>query len=231
MLHNDVTGWTDLDPDSRFRNSVPTTIITADEIANGEYDSLNGDVFQAGMTRKAVYKESDGTRWPVELVLYVHPVGAGALTIRTAGASTCRGRFLSEAGAFTGAASVKNVTVAGGLLTQYSETTSEIGSSTSREPVWSTSIAEGDAIWVVRKGRYEALSDAAVAAEIDVQLHNASGTGRVGPANTMLTPNAAEIRAALPTGEGSCIGTSETLAAGAAAYFNIHVNLPDRWQR
>ena len=83
MKSTDVTGWTDMSPDSRFRNRVPSTIITADEIANGEWDGLLGDVFNGGVEREVVYYDGT-TKWWMVLTLYVHPAGAGAFAINPA---------------------------------------------------------------------------------------------------------------------------------------------------
>ena len=233
--HNVVTGWTDTDPDSRFRNSVPTTIILADDIANGEYDSLLGDVFQAGLERNGVYVDENGQRWPMGLVLYVHPVGAGALTIRVGATSACRGKFLLETGAFTGGAPVQNALVAGAMLSQYSETTSEIGSTTVREPVWSTALQEGDAIWLVRRGRYFALTDLDGACTLrhNACLDNSNGTnGAVQDTSNMPGPLAAQILENLPVGQGGAVGTFyENGGTTLAGFVDMLVDMPPRYMR
>lgn len=231
-FHDNQRGWTDLDDHSRFRNRIPTVIITADEIANGEWDGLLGDDFKGQVVRKVVYVDSAGNRQYMELTLYVHRVGAGALTIRTGATSNTRGKLLTELGAFTGAVGIENDTIAGGMLSQYSLTSSEIGSATAQEPVWETTLNEGDAIWLVRKGRWLALGDgAAVTAGSPVVADNSNGTdGAVQDASTMGTPNAAEILQNLTGPHGNCVGYSrEATNATVAGYAYIDLDLGNRF--
>lgn len=219
MKSTDVTGWTDMSPDSRFRNRVPSTIITADEIANGEWDGLLGDVFNGGVEREVVYYDGT-TKWWMVLTLYVHPAGAGAFAINpaTAYATNHEGRLLGEDGAYLGdAANVDEI--AGLLLSHYSESTSEIGSTTTRQPVWSTSLAEGDAIWLIRRGRVEMRNGANVAAG-DRIVTDISTTGtRSGCVRTAVTTVAtqAQIQEYTPGYAGKCIGLVQVTVTEAAS--------------
>lgn len=232
-LHNLVTGWTDLAQSTRFRNRCPTTLILADEIANGEWDGLLGDVFKGEVNRPVVYVDEDGSRWYMELTLYIHPVGAGALTIRSAGASTCRGKFITELGAYTTTAPIDSDDIAGGMLSQYSETSGEIGSDTVREPAWSTTIQEGDALWIVRRGRYFALSDSDAACNDDanVVVDDSNGVdGAVQDAAAMSTPNAAEILQNIPGHGGQNIGRfREDGGTTVAGFTEMDLHLPHRY--
>ena len=170
MKSTDVTGWTDMSPDSRFRNRVPSTIITADEIANGEWDGLLGDVFNGGVEREVVYYDGT-TKWWMVLTLYVHPAGA------------------------------------------------EIGSTTTRQPVWSTSLAEGDAIWLIRRGRVEMRNGANVAAG-DRIVTDISTTGtKHGCVRTAVTTVAtqAQIQEYTPGYAGKCIGIAQVTVTEAAS--------------
>ena len=230
-LHNIVTGWTDLDDHSRFRNAIPTTIITADEIANGEYDGLLGDVFKGEVNRRVVYVDESGNRQYLELTLYIHPVGAGAMTIRSAGVSTCRGRLVSELGDYTATKPLLNKTIAGGLLSQYSETSSEIGSSTVREPVWLDTINEGDALWIVRRGRYLALGDGAITIDTAVVADDSgASSGGVEDAAAMAGPTAGQILENLGGPHGNKVGVSvEALNNTVTGYAYIDLDLPRRF--
>ena len=235
--HLYARGWTDLAPDTRFRNRIPTVIITADEIANGEWDDFLGDDFNPGRNREVVYVDDDGERWPMELVLYVHPTGAGALTIHSGSASVCRGRILGEDGAFS--QSKEDVAaLAGGMLSHYSETSSQIGSSTDQQPVWNTQIQEGDAIWLVRRGRYFALADGAgggggvSAAQVNLVVDNSNGTDGAVQDSVGTIANLAEVKENITGISGKCIGRSyEAEGATEAGYADIHLELPPRYVR
>ena len=172
-----------------------------------------------------------GNREYVELTLYIHPVGAGALTIRAAGVSTCRGRLVSELGDYTATKPLLNKSIAGGLLSQYSESTSEVGSSTVREPVWLDTINEGDALWVVRRGRYLALGDGAITIDTAVVADDSgASSGGVEDASAMGTPNAAEITENLSGPHGNKVGVSvEALNATVTGYAYIDLDLPRRF--
>ncbi len=228
--HINLRGWTDLAPSTRFRNRLPTTIILADEIDDGEWDSFLGDVHNPGMDREVVYKDEDGARWPMTLVLYVHPAGAGALTLTGA-----RGKFLGEDGAFTEDAE-EQVDIAGGMLSHYSETSSEIGSTSAGYPVWSTALQEGDAIWLVRNGRYFALCDGVgtVADKSPVVTGNGGGTDGAIEDSVALSapPVLAELEERWMTAAGRCIGVArEAEGATVALFADMDLHLHRRWRR
>lgn len=235
FLHNVVTGWTDLDDHSRFRNRIPTTMILADEIANGEWDGLLGDDFKGEVNRRVVYVDEAGNREYMELTLYIHPSGAGALTIRTGSTPDCRGSFITEVGALSATKPLVNSDIAGGMLSQYSETSSEIGSSTAREPVWSTTLQEGDAIWVVRRGRYLALCDGAAVVNIGTNVVLDDSGGTAGAIEDAVTPNAAnptwpQIIQNSNNQLGGCIGAAiETEDDSVVGFAYIDLELPRRY--
>lgn len=221
-------GWTDLDPSSRFRNMAPNVIILADNIANGEYDGLAGDVFNGDTSREVVYVDDDGNRWDMVLRLHKHPTGAGSLTIHNGTASTCRGKLMGKDGAYVqDAEDVDNI--AGGMLSHYCETTSLVGSSTSQQPVWSTAIAEGDHYWVVQSGKYHALADddALAAAGLNLVTGNGGGTdGAVEPSVSTIA-SLAEIQENITGLSGKCIGRSlEAKGATTTGYVTIELDLP-----
>jgi len=216
MQVTDVRGWTDVQPDTRFRNAIPNHIITADEIANGEYDSLLGDFANGGMEREVIY--DDGTTKPwMSLTLYVHPAGAGALAIDPAGAAAAlpEGRLLGEDGAYVGDAEDVD-DIAGMLFSHYTETSSFVGSSTANQPVWSTSLAEGDAIWLVRRVDVELHAGSALADgnRIVSDISGGAGTpsGCARPAVATIA-NQAEVQETVTGYGGKCIGVAKAVVA------------------
>jgi len=239
MKSTDVTGWTDLSPDSRFRNRVPSTIISADEIANGEWDTLLGDSFNGGVEREVIYDDGT-TKWWMVLTLYVQPTGAGALAINpaTAYATNHEGRLLLETGVLASDGAQIDA-IAGLLLSHYSRTSSEIGSTTVRQPVWETSLAEGDAIWLIRRGRVEMRPGANVAAGERLVTDEATTGGHLGcvrPSIAMAGPTGAQIEEHLPGPGGQCIGIAkvtltEAAAIAASSYALCKLDLGPRFYR
>lgn len=230
MLHRNVRNWTDLEDHSRFRNAIPNRIIRADEIANGEYDAVVGDAFHPGVRRKAVYIDTvpaTDQRYEVDLVFYIHPVGAGAITLLAAGVSQVRGRLLDTSGAFTTTRDDAYL-VAGGMLTHYTETSSFIGSSVAQEPDWATTLNEGDGIWLVESGRYEALVDAAVGAA-DIYMVTENGALAVDgavDASVGTVANQAQVQEVITGIAGKCVGRS--LAASVGGYLDMILVLPQK---
>jgi len=227
MLHDSIRAWTDLDPSSRFRNAAPNVIIRADTVANGEYDSMQGDDFRPGQIRRVAYFDTNDTSptyWYQELVLYKHQAGAGSLAIYSGGASLCRGRLLGEDGAFTGAK--ENVSdIAGGMLSNYCNTTSYIGNGGVQSPVWAESLEEGDYIWLVRGGRYEILSDGTITAGSNLVTDNSGGTDGAAQDSVTTIASIAEIQENIMF-SGKCIGQANASAAGG--YADITLDLGKR---
>jgi len=235
MLVTDIRGWTDLDPNSRFRNAAPNVIISADAIANGEYDSLLGDIFTGGMERNVIY--DDGTsKFHLTLTLYVHPVGAGALDIdpsNTVGLANHNGKLLAEDGdyAYDGHG---NHLIAGALLSHYTATSSFIGSSTAQQPVWATSLAEGDAIWLVRRGEYELKTGTGSIAQYNRIVADESTTGGVtGCVRTAGTAVATmvQIRETITGYGGDCVGIALVNDGAEGALVRCKLDLPPRIRR
>ena len=232
MEHTDVRAWTDLDPHSRFRNKSPNVIIKAAEIASGEYDSFLGDDFKPGHTRRVVYKDSSVSppeHYVYEMILFVKPGGSGTLTIHTGSASTSKGKLMGEDGAYTGDRE-DTIDIAGGMLTNYCVTTSFVGSSVSQQPVWETSFEVGDAIWLVRKGRYEVLVHDTVAVDLPVVTAATAGTVDHSTTTFSATVTLGEIREQVTGVTGLCVGRCITASTGGAGTYGvIQLELPDRY--
>ena len=236
MQVTDVRGWTDVGPDSRFRNMVPNVIITADMIANGEYDGLLGDDFLGGFERPVIYDDGT-TKFCMVLTLYVHPVGAGALAIgpTVALATNHNGRLLGEDGAYNVDGEEVSF-VAGALLSHYCETSSFVGSGTTTVPVWSTSLAEGDAIWLVRRGDYELKSGTGAVAINDQIVVDAATTGGTlgfvrSAAALSVPPVLAEIQEYITGYGGKCLGVAAEADGAENSYFRCKLDLPPRYFR
>jgi len=231
MNVTDVTGWTDVNPDSRFRNAAPNVIITADEIANGEYDGIVGDDFNGGFERDVVYDDGT-TKYFMTLTLYVHPVGAGALSIDPAAAAATNhnGRLLGEDGAMVQDAEDVQA-IAGAMLSHYAETTSEIGSSTTRQPVWSTSLAEGDAIWLVRRGYYELKSGTGAIAAGDRLVADTNVTHGFVRTSVSTIASQAQIQEVITGYGGKCVGIAVNADGAAHSMVLCKLDLPERMAR
>lgn len=230
MEHTNIRAWTDLNPGSRFRNAAPNVIIRASEISTGEYDGAEGDDFRPGVVRCAAYFDPEETSpkyWYVELVLYKHPIGAGSISLHSAGSSLCRGRFLGEDGSFTVS---KNPAkdIAGGMLSHYCDTTSFISNGGSNQPTWATTLNEGDYIWLVRSGRYEALCDGAgvVTAGSNIVVDNSDGGSPDGTVQNSVTTIATlqQVEENVMY-SGRCIGYANEAQSGAYADLTIDLGI------
>ena len=161
----DHRGWTDLQPHSKFL--PPNVVIPAEDFTLHGTNSAASDMYLEGMTRKVVYKDAAGQKYYMELMLYVHPVGAGALNLTLGGVPTAtqtgvsEGRFLLKTGALAGADAPQD-TIAGAMLAPYYDSTTEFTDSSISTVAGA--LAEGDGIWVVRRGRLPLDTSAGIAA-------------------------------------------------------------------
>lgn len=225
MEATNIRAWTDISPDTRFRNMAPNVIITKDMIDNGEYDSLLGDEFLGGAEREVIYDDGT-TKRQMTLTLYVHPTGAGALVINptVVVATNHNGRLLGEDGAYVGDAEPVGA-IAGALLSNYCETSSFVGSGGSTVPVWSTSLAEGDAIWLVRSGDYDLkmgttgiTPGSRIVSDISSGASTPSGCAR---GSTTSFGSLAQIQEQITGYGGTCIGLYESSNGATNSVANV----------
>lgn len=225
----DHRAWTDLQPSSKLL--PPNVIITAEELAvHGEAQSTS-DLYQMGSeTRKVVYDDiANSRKYYMELVLYVHPAGAADITLaNAAGVSQVNGEALRWSGAQPGnTASYTNDDIAGFFLSHYyTATITPVGAGVN---FIATTLTEGDAIWLVRRGMHELRADAAIgAAGVNLVCNNASAAGSVANATAFAATVAgiAENTSDLVNGKAVAIARGTALAAGNFLLCDIILPVP-----
>ena len=136
--------WTDIDNNFWSAFGPPNRIIKAAELAMMVGDGADAHLFK--QPRRCIYHHYDGTNYTeydVELTLYI--MTAATLTINSGTDTACRGLFLGEDGA-VGAASDFQYTIAGLMFPYYYKQPK------AEQQYVETTLAVGDAIWVIRNG-------------------------------------------------------------------------------
>lgn len=224
-----------MDESQEIWPSLPFQVIKADD---PWYEST-AELFSQQQTRRVSYKEDDGTRWSMELVLYKHPTGAADLTIGTQATATDgtvtytptqEGRLISETGVLvpTAGAPQNGEVVAGALFADYYTHFDDDYTNFDNGRV--ITIEEGDLLWVVRRGEFELDFSGAVTAGGHV-VTSATVAGEVQAAAAIDTTTAITLHATLAEHllqRGyKAIGTAmETL--GGAGLGKVFLELPVR---
>lgn len=212
--HTNHRGWTDLD--QVIYRIPPNVVITKENTdANaaghevGAELPLLADIYVAGMRRKVIYEDDQGTKFLYELELYTHPTGAGDITLHTksTGVQDCKGQFIGRDGVLAGAAEL-NRDVAGLFFTDYYEFHAD-----SDQDFHVETLTAGDSLWLIVKGRALCRSDAAWNA--DVGLITAAN-GELTPAATPVDGNEVDHQYGGALGTG--IAVSNEAAAGGNEY-------------
>lgn len=227
MRNNDLfNSFTDLSEHSWLR--LPHIVVTAADISYRDLIA-EADLYAAGEPRRVIYEDANNVKRYLELVPYIHPVGAGSFTIGTIvdnadGTRTYtpsqEGRLLGEDGALINAGSVA-IDIAGLLFADYYYHFTD--GNTDKEHGRVVSIGEGDFLWLVRNGPIEVDSTTAVTALNDVVVSE-TVAGECEAATAIDTTSAATLNttirehltATAAPGLGECIGRAleTTLGAG-----------------
>lgn len=239
-----VNSFTDLAPQSWMRN--PHIIVRADEISTvfGEHATMiSGDDWWLTMpTRPVLYEDASGNKYFHELVPYVHPVGAGSLTIGTLSTAadgvvtytpTQEGRLLAEAGVLVPILSAPQnaIDIAGMLFADYYYHFTD--NMSQHESFRAITIEEGDFLWLVRRGDVELDGGAAIT---DGDILNSSDVvaGGVLPATAIDTTTAVTLFATLedhlwgPNFHAIAQAKETTVGAGMVRAW---LDLPPRFSR
>lgn len=238
--------FTDLNPISYLR--PPNCIVKTGDADYRELIKL-ADLYQAGGINRHVLWEKTasnviGSRYALEFVPYVHPVGAAAITLGTVAYAadgtatytpTLEGRLLNESGVQVAANEEAN-DVAGLMLTDYFYHV--VDGEELYEAHRALTINAGDFLWLVRRGRVELDATAAVNAG-DMLMSSATVAGEVEPSTAINTGGTiAQYHASLIkhlTGSSTPNIASALAVAigtiGGAGLVEAELLLPDRYVR
>lgn len=220
----------------------PHVVVLADDIAKRRF-LMTSDDYDGSIVRPVIYENASAQKFYLELVPYVHPTGAGNLTIGTVATSgtgvvtytpSQEGRLLGEDGALINTSSPA-IDIAGLLFTDYFTHFSD--NADQRENFRVVTIHEGDFLWLIRKGVVYLDSTGALTSGDDLMV-SASVAGEVDKSTTVDTTSAASLNTTLTkhlTGDaypasGACVGRClETI--GAAGLVKAELLLPARLYR
>ena len=233
----DHRAWTDLQPHSKLQ--PPNVIITAEDLALHGEAQVTSDLYQLGsQLRKVVYYDvANARRYYMELVFYVHPVGAADITLANAlGVTQTNGLAMLWVGTLSGVTGVSlnqvNDEVAGYLLSHYfTSTATPVGAGVHFVV---PTLTAGDGIWLVRRGMMEVVADVhPIVAGDQLVLDAVTAGGRCGVA----VPYAASVAGIeenttnIP-GVSKCVGIARTATAAAAGEFVLaEIMLPENFIR
>jgi len=231
--NDNVNGFTDLSEHSYL--TPPHVVVRAADLVNRKIRD-DADLFnEHGITRKVLYEASDGTRYYLELVPYVHPsataITIGAITesgeVRTYTPSE-EGRLITETGVLIPSVShpLPAIDVAGMLLTDYFEQFTD--NLKEQEHYRVVDIEEGDFLWLVRNGEVELDASGAVT-DGDILVSSSTVDGEVESAPVII--DVATLRENIvgqPNHFGLARAAETTVAAGLVA---AHLELPRRHTR
>jgi hypothetical protein len=154
-MRNQTGIFTDLDPSSKLLQ--PDVVVRAADIANRRI-IVTSDMYDGSVVRKVLYETTAGVKYYLELVPYLHPVGAGSLEIATVAYSatgvatitpTKDNYGLLETGALCTSGS-KAREFAGFLFADYF--THATDNADQQENFRCLTIEEGDFLWLIRGG-------------------------------------------------------------------------------
>lgn len=238
MRYNLHRNWIDID--ERNYQHPPNVVIRAADMATYKKLIESADLWAAvDPSRRVIYEDSTGTKFSLELVPYVHPTGAGALTIGTLAYAadgtatytpTKEGYILSELGALAPVSSLARA-CAGMLFTDYYYHQDDgLDIYESHRVI---TINEGDFLWLIRKGIVYGASANAVTA-LDAVIISSGTAGKVAATPALDPTNAATLGATYllnasgtATPAGKCIGQAlETI--GGAGLLKMSLELPPR---
>ena len=220
----------------------PHVVVLAADLAQRRF-LMNSDDYDGSIMRPVLYEDASANKYYMELVPYVHPTGAGDLTIGTVatGATgvvtytpSAEGRLLGEDGALINTSSPA-IDIAGLLFTDYFTHFSD--NQDQRENFRVVKIHEGDFLWLVRRGEVYLDSTGALTSGDDLMV-SASVAGEVDKSTTIDTTSAVTLNATLVkhlTGAayrsaGACVARAlETI--GGAGLVKAELLLPDRFYR
>lgn len=241
MRFNDLFNrWTDLGELS-FGQVHPNTIIRAADLARHCPYSPDSALLAGGIERRVSYETAAGVRYILGLAPYVHPTGAGSLTIATvaydsAGLATVtpvtEGLMIGEDGALVPIAGAPQESgdIAGALFGDYY--THFDGNYDRRETYHALTIEEGDFLWVVRNGLFQMKYDGAAPT---VGKHVVSSATTAGRVQAALLVNTAGTNAQLYAtmlqnqyGEKQYLGLGRAAVLGAAGEVWVELELPPR---
>jgi hypothetical protein len=190
MRYTRPGGWTDLAEHSFLRQ--PNIIVKAEDADLREIIT-EADLYCAGgKNRHVIYEDSSEVRWSLELVPYLHPAGAGPITLGSIAYSalnvatftiSCEGRLINETGDLV-AASEEAEDVAGLLIGDYYYHIQD--NADLLEAHRATTIEEGDFLWLIRRGLVYLDSTAAVTNNDDL-MSSATVAGEVEPSTALNT--------------------------------------------
>lgn len=244
MRNNDkVNAFTDL-AEHGFLHQ-PHVIIKAEDITyNLVYEEADR-YLATGRTRDVIYEDDSGNKRYLELVPYVHPVGAANITLgtlATAGSGvvtytpSAEGFMLSEAGVLIPIAGISAIDVAGVLFADYYYNFND--NLNQREHGRATVIEEGDLLWLIRAGRWELASSAAVTDD-DMLIVSTATAGKVMSAGAINTGGTigdfnTSLRKQILGDASPTYGLALAQARatiGAAGLVDADIRLPRRFRR
>lgn len=230
MRHTNPRGWTDLNEFGYIHQ--PNAIIRAADLTSLLIEK-DTDRYRPGVERKILYEDADGKVWYLELEFYVHPTGAGALTLGTLSWSgevatytpTLEGRLLLYTGALTGAGALAEK-IAGMLFTDYYEHIHD--NDKKMEHFHALTIEEGDGVWLIKRGEVEADYDGTGApTAVDFAMKTAA-SGKVTKSTAYGVGSLAAVQENIVGHGQKCVGHC-TEAVSAAGQVGMVLDLPRRF--
>jgi hypothetical protein len=239
-MRNNTGVFTDLDPSSKLLQ--PDVVVRAADITNRRI-LVDSDMFDGSVVRKCLFETTAGVKYYVELVPYLHPVGAGQLVLGTVaysgtGVATytpTKDNFgLLETGALCTSGS-KAREFAGFLFADYY--THATDNADQQENFRCLTIEEGDFLWVIRGGVwYVYTGDAVVSGEM--LIASSATDGKLMDAIDFDPTSVASINSTLwknTTGDGSprygeAVARAMETVVGAST-IKVEIVLPKRRYR
>lgn len=224
--HQNHRGWTDLNQE-RF-GFPPVKLFTAAELAIQPRASValneDADIFVPGYERKVIYEDDDGNKFHWTLTLFEMPSGAANITLYSSSTSQIRGRAMKSTGVLSAANDTQDDTV-GFLFDHYYSACID----NDDDDMIVTTLSEGDRIWLITKGKYQANSGAAWTAGDNLVV---ASSGRLTPALALTAGGvtAAEFTDNDFTAKGQALAVARETAAGASEFKYIDVRLITRFR-
>tara|TARA_R100000951_G_scaffold72911_1_gene61370 strand:- start:749 stop:1447 length:699 start_codon:yes stop_codon:yes gene_type:complete len=226
-----------MDPEARYWH--PNLIIkAADNNFTFNTDKRlvdDSDIFHPGFVRRVIYRDGSGNEFPMELIPYKHPAGAGDLTLGSIAYSadgvatytaTIQNQLILFTGSLSGAAAVCG-TVAGMLFADYF--THWDDNASKLELGRATKIQAGDIMWVVRNGIVNLKASGAVSAGSPIVT---AADGKLAASSAIAVGTITALKDSLiqnierASTFGAMVGKCITLASGANVQFKCELMLP-----